>query len=135
VKITNWCITACLGLIWIGATAAAERPYYLGLKGAQVEVHQAEYDNATVAGLVIGYVFRRQDGRFAAAELELIDTISDGEFVNNGNTGRWDIDSADAIAETDESIRLFRPPKQVVPFQLGSPAFRPHPSPFKRRGR
>jgi len=95
-KTNIWFIAALPGLIWTGPAMSTERLFYLGLKGAQVkaESKKADYDDAVIAGVVLGYRFMRKEGRTGAVEIELTDTVSDGNVFEKGITGRWDINTA-----------------------------------------
>ncbi len=81
---------------WFGQKAAGK--WMVGLKGANVQNGRDGFDDASNAGLLLGYWFARPVGfnGTASIEFEGMTSTGDGDIdgtSNFGTAGRWDVDT------------------------------------------
>ena len=70
--------------------------WLLGVKGGVLKSNQSGFDDATNAGVVLGYRFSRAIGGIggsSSVELEGTTSVSDGDVSNAAGTGDWDGDT------------------------------------------
>ncbi|MBI3545191.1 MAG: porin family protein [Gammaproteobacteria bacterium] len=91
-KIKSLIFAVCLTVVSPAAVLAADNPLYVGLKGGVMMVDLSEYDQATSAGVVLGYkIFGNADSSLA---IEGEYTTSSSADINVlGFKGKWDIDT------------------------------------------
>lgn len=84
------------GLAWASISPnmaqAADNPLYVGLKGGLMMVDLSEYDDATSAGVVLGYKIMQNNDGSLALEGEFT-TSSSADIQVLGVKGKWDIDT------------------------------------------
>jgi len=79
-------------LCLLGSTAMAEG-VYVGAKVGVMDPDINGMDEATNAGVVLGYTFGGDGNISWAAEAEFTTTISDGDIEVFGQKGDWDVDT------------------------------------------
>ena len=66
---------------------------YLGPSVGVMDANVSGFDEATNAGILLGYEFFNMEQFHISAETEFTTTISDGDVKRAGQKGDWDIDT------------------------------------------
>lgn len=88
----NLACAFCAGLAFSGPVLAAGNPFYVGVKGGTMMVDLSEYDNASSAGVLLGYRITDDTSGSVAVEAEFTDSSS-ADITVLGMTGKWDINT------------------------------------------
>jgi hypothetical protein len=75
------------------ATVQAGSGFYLGPTVGIMDADFSGFDDATGAGVLLGYEFFSREAFYLSAEAEATTTIADGDVKAAGRKGDWDIDS------------------------------------------
>lgn len=82
-----------VGMCAFAGVHAADSAFYAGVKVGQMLPDVQGLDNATNAGILIGYNFPKTDYGTFAVEGEYTTTISKGDAKALGLTGDWEVDT------------------------------------------
>lgn len=80
-------------LFAICAVAARADGWYLGASAGVVNTNSNGFDDATNAGLLIGYDVYTKDIFATSIETEFTTSVSDGNVKISGTKGSWDVDT------------------------------------------
>lgn len=75
------------------AVPAGAEGVYIGGKIGVMDVDDSAFDDATNAGILLGYEFPASGIASVGFEAEFTTTVSDGDFNAFGVSGDWDIDT------------------------------------------
>lgn len=84
-----------LMLLIMGAVSIAHAAggVYLGPSVGIMDADANGFDEATNAGVLLGYEFFNLEQFYVSAEAEFTTTVSDGDLKFGGQKGEWDIDT------------------------------------------
>ena len=81
-------------IVALGMSAAqAGGGFYLGPSVGLMDADISGFDEATNAGILLGYEFFNNGPMYVSGETEFTTTVSDGDVKIQGGKGDWDLDT------------------------------------------
>lgn len=98
---------ALLGLLLGACGTAAAEGFYAGARVGIMDVEVSGFDEATNAGILLGYEFPSGIPLRWGLEAEFTTTVADGDFRLGGVSGDWDIDTQALYVVARAGERLY----------------------------